>query len=71
MAVDEFEELIMRCGLQNDMLVQREIGVCFNQSMMSYVDELSQDKHLRMTFVEFLEAMARAADQASFPPQIP
>ena len=36
----------------------------FNISMMTQVDEVAQDKHYQMSFVEFLEAFSRAADLA-------
>lgn len=45
MAVDEFEDFIINAGLINDMLTQRDIGVCFNQAMTLYVDEINHDKH--------------------------
>ena len=36
--------------------------------MQTRVDELSSDKHLKMSFIEFLEALARAANYLSYPP---
>ena len=36
--------------------------------MQTRVDEYSSDKHLKMSFVEFLEALARAANYLSYPP---
>ena len=71
MTVDEYENLIIRSNILNDMLTQRDIGVCFNQAMFTYVDEINQDKHLRMGFWEFLEAFARTCEKASHSPLIP
>lgn len=36
--------------------------------MQSRVDELTSDAHLKMTFIEFMEAIARAADYLSLAP---
>ena len=66
MTVDEFENFINMTNLCNDLLFQRDICVCFNLSMMTQVNEISKDRHLRASFIEFLEAMSRAVDKASF-----
>ena len=39
--------------------------MAFNLSMMTHVDELESDSIFQMTFVEFLEALARIAEKAS------
>lgn len=36
--------------------------------MMTQVDEINKDRHLRMNFIEFLEAFARCAEQISADP---
>ena len=36
-------------------------------SMMTQVDELDSDRHMNMTFSEFIEAIARVADQTAIP----
>ena len=41
----------------------RDVPVIFYQSMMTRVDELSEESHINMSFVEFLEAIARIADK--------
>ncbi len=66
MTVDEFENFINETKLCNDLLFQRDICVCFNLSMMTQVNEITKNRHLRATFLEFLEALARAVDKASF-----
>ena len=34
--------------------------------MMTRINELSEDKHINMTYVEFMEAVARIADKCNF-----
>ena len=35
--------------------------------MMTQVDEIDKDRHLSMTFVEFLEAIVRVAEKTEIP----
>lgn len=35
--------------------------------MMTQVDEIDKDRHINMTFVEFLEAVVRVADKTEIP----
>jgi hypothetical protein len=46
-------------------LYSRDVPNIFFRSMMSRVDTLSAERHINMTFVEFLEALARIADKAN------
>ena len=41
----------------------RDIDMCFRQAMMTEVDEIRHGEHLHMVYVEFIEAIARIADQ--------
>ena len=59
MTTDEFEQLFADSNLINDNLYSRDIAVHFNMAMLTQVDELNKDRHLRMTYKEFLEAFAR------------
>ena len=59
MTTDELEAIFADANLINDQLVSRDIAVYYNLAMMTQVDELSKDRHLRMNFIEFLEAFAR------------
>ncbi|CAI2379577.1 unnamed protein product [Moneuplotes crassus] len=68
MSLVEFENLWEHSGLQNDNFANRDVYVCFNLAMQTRVDELTSDKHLKMSFVEFLEAVARVANYLSIPP---
>jgi hypothetical protein len=36
--------------------------------MQGRIDEVTESKHLQMTYIEFLEAVARAAHMLSYPP---
>lgn len=68
MAPSEFEQIWLKSNLLNDKFANRDILVWFNLAMQTRVDEVNSDKHLKMNFIEFLEAVARAADYLSFPP---
>ena len=68
MAPAEFEKIFNDSGLQNERFANRDINVCFNLAMQTRVDEYTADKHLKMSFIEFLEAISRAADYLSYPP---
>lgn len=39
------------------------MSIPFNLSMMTNVKELETDKHINMTFIEFLEAIARISEK--------
>jgi hypothetical protein len=68
MMADEFTSFLTSCGFINDNFVARDCNVCFNLAMMTQVDELEKDRHLKANFVEFLEAFARAAERISMSP---
>mmetsp|Transcript_4556 Transcript_4556/g.3830 ORF Transcript_4556/g.3830 Transcript_4556/m.3830 type:complete len:190 (+) Transcript_4556:590-1159(+) len=68
MTTDELEAIFADANLINDQLVSRDIAVYFNLAMMTQVDELNKDRHLRMNFIEFLEAFARCSSQISYDP---
>lgn len=67
MSLDELRELCLSSGLNNDNFATRDIDVCYSLAMMTQVDELYKKRHMEMSFVEFIEAFARAADQADLP----
>ena len=73
MRVDEFVRFTETLGVVEDKTIKsaesglissREIPIMFFQSIMTSVDELSTEKHLNMSEVEFIEAVARLADRA-------
>lgn len=63
MSLNEFIDLVTSSGVVDDNFGAREIGTIFNLSMMTQVDEIKKERHCRMSFVEFLEAMCRVADR--------
>ena len=63
MSLDEFTQMLGDAGLLNEHFGNREVGPLWNLSMMTNKDELNSERHLNMTFVEFLEAIARVADR--------
>jgi hypothetical protein len=69
MSLSEFINLITLTGAVDDNFGAREIGTIFSISMMTQIDELNKDRHCRMFFVEFLEALCRTADRviSSYP----
>ena len=58
----------MGAGLLNDQLKERDLFVCFNLSIQTQIDEIDKNRHIKGTFIEFLEAFARAMDKASWGP---
>lgn len=68
MMVDEFESIFVAAGLINDNFVGRDAYISFNSAMMTQVDELNKDRHLKGVFVEFLEGFGRACEKMSLPP---
>ena len=72
MCLEEFQEICANAHLLTDTFTTREIDICFNLAMMTQVNELDYDRHFQMNFVEFLEALGRAADLAKYPdPVVP
>mmetsp|Transcript_1188 Transcript_1188/g.731 ORF Transcript_1188/g.731 Transcript_1188/m.731 type:complete len:248 (+) Transcript_1188:1537-2280(+) len=68
MMMDEFENLMQSSGFVNDTFAQRDIYLSFNTAMMTQVNELDKDRHIKAVFIEFLEAYARACEKLSLPP---
>ena len=63
----EFIELITNSKVVDDNFGAREIGILFNLSMMTQVDEINKGRHIKMNFTEFLEALARVAERVITP----
>ena len=63
MSHEEFVSILERSGLLNEHFANREAIPLFNLSMMTNIEETAKDRHLNMSFVEFLEALARVADR--------
>ena len=67
MSLSEFTEVITNSDCFSDNFGQKQIGNPFNRAMMTQVDEIDKDRHINMTFVEFLEAIVRIADKTEIP----
>ena len=67
MSSDEFYDLIDVIGIVDDNFGQREIGPIFTCSMMTQKNELDNDRHINMTFIEFIEAIGRLAEKVNLP----
>lgn len=59
MCLEEFRQLCIDGNLIPQKVPAREIDTCFGISMMIQIDELSQKRHVEMSFVEFIEALCR------------
>ncbi len=68
MAFDEFLTLMTAAQFINDEFTEREAILAFAQSMMTQVDELDNDRHMKMQLTEYFEALARSAEVLSLPP---
>ncbi|CAK71521.1 unnamed protein product (macronuclear) [Paramecium tetraurelia] len=63
-AIKEFKDFCKQMGLM-DYINEKLIVIIYNFSMMSQADELTQDRHIRMSQLEFYEALARLAEYVS------
>ena len=70
MSLEEFRSLCTDAGLIGDNFATREVDVCFNQAMMTQIDELYSKKHMEMSYVEMLEAISRALDSTNSIPDL-
>ena len=50
--------------VDKDFIV-RDIPKLFNLSIKTQINEIDNDKHIQMTFIEFLEAICRVIDKLS------
>ncbi|CAD8161725.1 unnamed protein product [Paramecium octaurelia] len=60
-ALTEFLDFCNQMGFQQ-FLSENQLKIIYNFSMQTHQDELTQDRHLRMSTVEFTEALARIAE---------
>lgn len=67
MSLQEFQDICTAANLCNERFTTREIDIAFNLAMMTQVNELDNDRHFQMVFVEFLEALGRVADMSGHP----
>lgn len=67
MSLAEFIDIFTDTGIFNESFGSKQILQQFAVSMMTSVDELDQERHMNMTFAEFMEAIVRVADQTMIP----
>ena len=63
MSFQEFIDLVTATRVVDESFGAREIGVIYNIAMITQVDEINKDRHTRMQFAEFVEALCRVADR--------
>ncbi len=63
--VKELYTIIQRSDLITEILTERDVHLIFNQSLNTYIDELNEDRHMKMSYKEFIEALARIAEKLS------
>ena len=68
MHVSEFEKIFIDAKLQNPRFTNKDINFWYMQSIQAQIDETKSWRHLQMSYIEFLEAIARMADILSYPP---
>lgn len=68
MSYDEFLNIFAKAGLITENFPERDALTAFVMSMMTQLDELDFDRHIKMQRVEFYEAVARAAESLSLAP---
>ena len=67
MSLGEFSDMINDSNCLSDNFGSKQIAAQFNLAMMTQIDEIERDKHINMTFVEFLEAIVRVAQKLEVP----
>jgi hypothetical protein len=62
MSVTEFMEVFQDTGVFNVDFGSKQLPGFYAVSMMTQVDEIDSDRHMNMTFAEFIEAFARVCE---------
>ena len=68
MSIQEFITMLSEANLITDTFTDRDAAISFNLAKMTEIDEINYDKHMKLYFLEFLEALSRCADIMSLPP---
>ena len=61
MCLGEFKSLFERIGIAGNEIQERDINISFNCSMMTQIDELENERFIRMSEIEFIEAVGRCS----------
>ncbi len=67
MSMIEFQELFQDSGIFNDQFGTKMLPQQFTLSMMTQVDEIDSDRHMNMSFCEFMEGLVRVAENLAIP----
>lgn len=67
MCLQEFDDICITGQLLTETFTARETNLAFNLAMMTQPNEMDLDRHLQMSFIEFIEAISRVADMAKLP----
>lgn len=67
MSMDEFKFFIEGMYIYSDFFTANQVNLYFNLAMMTQADELTSDKHMNMTFTEFVECITRVAERLDIP----
>lgn len=65
MSMEEFFDLVTNSRLESENFGTRECGIIFTLSMSTQIDEIKKERHIKMKFLEFLEAFCRLAEKLS------
>ena len=57
--------MIIKAGICGDTFADREINISYNLSMMTQIDEITKNRHMQMSLIEFYEALARLSEAYS------
>ena len=71
MSLEEFRELCRDARLTSEKGTVREIDLAFAVAMMTQMDEVYKKRHIEMSYVEFLEALARVCAQSGYAKKYP
>ena len=59
---DGFRDVCNDLGILSNKVAKKQSYKYFHRSMQPQVDEITNARHMKMSFMEFLEALARAID---------
>jgi hypothetical protein len=67
MSLREFEDLMSKADIFSDNIGAKQMSFHFYLAMETQIDEIENDKHMRMTFTEYVEACGRVAEHLEIP----
>ena len=66
MSLEELLGMLANGEMLDETFGQREVGIQFNLAMMTQVNEIDNDRHIKMSITEFIDAFGRIADKFNF-----